>query len=112
MTSPRVVVDVADSLRITSPEATTSLFRMSQEIVTNAARHAGATELRLTLRAVGDDVLLEGIDNGASCEPSSPGNGLTGIRERARLLGGDAEWSAPANGGFRVMARVPLARLA
>lgn len=112
VTSPRVVVEVADSLRITSPEATTSLFRMSQEIVTNAARHAGATELRLTLRTVGDDVLLEGIDNGASGETSSPGNGLTGIRERARLLGGDAEWSAAANGGFRVMARVPLARLA
>lgn len=112
VTSPRVVVDVADSLRITSPEATTSLFRMTQEIVTNAARHAGATELRLTLRAVGDDVVLEGVDNGSAGDSSSPGNGLTGIRERARLLGGDAEWSEAANGGFRVMARVPLARLA
>ena len=61
---------------------------------------------------MGNDLLLEGIDNGASGDPSSPGNGLTGIRERARLLGGDAEWSAAANGGFRVLARVPLARLA
>lgn len=112
VTSPRVVVDVADSLRITSPEATTSLFRMSQEIVTNAARHAGATELRLTLRAAGDEVLLEGVDNGAAGDPGSPGNGLTGIRERARLLGGDAEWSAAASGGFKVTARLPLARLA
>lgn len=112
VTSPRVVVDVADSLRITSPEATTSLFRMSQEIVTNAARHAGATELRLTLRAVGDEALLEGVDNGTGGDPNLPGNGLTGIRERARLLGGDAEWSAAASGGFRVLARVPLARLA
>lgn len=112
VTSPRVVVEVADSLRITSPEATTSLFRMSQEIVTNAARHAGATELRLSLRANGDEVLLEGVDNGVAVEPGSPGNGLTGIRERARLLGGDAEWSAAASGGFRVTARLPLARLA
>jgi signal transduction histidine kinase len=107
-----VVVDVADSLRITSPEATTSLFRMSQEIVTNAARHAGATELRLTLRAVGDEAHLEGIDNGTAGDPNLPGNGLTGIRERARLLGGDAEWSAASGGGFRVKVLVPLARLA
>jgi signal transduction histidine kinase len=110
--SPRVVVEVADSLRITSPEATTSLFRMSQEIVTNAARHAGATELRLSLRAVGEEVVLEGVDNGSPGELALPGNGLTGIRERARLLGGDACWSTAGSGGFRVMARVPLARLA
>ena len=88
-----------------------SLFRMSQEIVTNAARHAGATELRLSLRAVGDEVLLEGVDNGTGPDASVAGNGLTGIRERARLLGGDAFWSTGAGGGFRVMARVPLARL-
>jgi len=112
VTSPRIVVEVADSLRITSPEATTSLFRMSQEIVTNAARHGGATELRLTLRAVGEEAHLEGLDNGAAVEDNGPGNGLTGIRERARLLGGDAEWSAGAAGGFHVRARVPLARLA
>lgn len=111
VTSPRVIVEVEDSVRITSPEATTSLFRMSQEIVTNAARHAGATELRLSLRAVGDEVLLEGVDNGTGPDASVAGNGLTGIRERARLLGGDAFWSTGAGGGFRVMARVPLARL-
>ncbi len=110
--SPRIIVNVAESLRITSPEATTALFRMSQEIVTNAARHAGATELRLTLQSRGEEAHLEGVDNGVAQEGSTPGNGLTGIRERARLLGGEADWAPLPKGGFRVSARIPLSRLA
>ena len=109
--SPRVTVDVVDSVRITSPEATTALFRIGQEIVTNAARHAGATELRLTLRASGDEAVFEGTDNGTATDVSEPGNGLTGIGERAQLLGGRAEFAPAQGGGFRVRVFVPLARL-
>lgn len=109
--SPRVEIVLDETLRITHPAAVTALFRMSQEIVTNAARHAGGSELRLSLRAVGDEAHLEGVDNGTATAASTAGNGLTGIRERAQLLGGDADWSALPGGGFRVVARLPVARL-
>lgn len=109
--SPRVEVVLDETLRITHPAAVTALFRMSQEIVTNAARHAGGSEVRLCLRAMGDEARLEGVDNGAVTEASAAGNGLKGIRERAQLLGGDAQWAPLPGGGFRVVVRVPLARL-
>lgn len=111
--SPKVSVDVSDSLRITSPEASTALYRMCQEIVTNASRHAHATQLRLSLKPVGEHAVLEGADDGVSGQDDpqfEPGNGLIGLRERARLLGGDAEFAFLPS-GFRVVARIPLARL-
>ena len=109
---PRLIIDMDDSLRITSPEATTALFRISQEIVTNAARHADATTLSISLRAEGDEVRLEGVDNGSPADVQEPGNGLTGIRERAELLGGRADFTPAPGGGFRVRVHLPLARLA
>ena len=51
--SPRVSVQVDDGVRITGPEATTALYRIAQEIVTNAARHSKATRLDLSLRSAG-----------------------------------------------------------
>ena len=110
--SPRVTVQVDDAIRITGPEATTALFRIAQEIVTNAARHAKAERLALSLRSDGDHVRLEGVDDGASASADIvAGNGLCGIRERARLLGGDARWSREAAGGFRVVVTIPRAHL-
>ena len=108
---PQVTVEVADSLRITNPQAITALFRISQEIVTNAARHGQATELRLTLRAALNHAELLGVDNGVAGHDYEIGNGLSGIRERAQLLGGDAEFSWTKERGFRVLIQVPLARL-
>jgi signal transduction histidine kinase len=110
--SPRVTVDIEDSLRITSPEATTALFRICQEIVTNAVRHAKATTLAISLRVRGDEARLEGLDNGNDRGPYEPGNGLKGIRERALLLGGHADFGPSESGGFRVDVSLPLARLA
>ena len=110
--SPRVSVQVDDGVRITGPEATTALYRIAQEIVTNAARHSKATRLDLSLRSAGEDALLEGVDDGAgSTDEVIMGNGLAGIRERARLLGGDARWSRDSGGGFRVVATIPRSRL-
>lgn len=111
VTSPRVSVEIADSLRITNQETVTALFRMSQEIITNATRHAGAHELRLGLRPEGAEAWLEGVDDGVSTVDPAPGNGLTGIRERARLLGGFASWGPMEGGGFRVLVKIPLSRL-
>jgi signal transduction histidine kinase len=110
--TPRVIVDIEDTLRITSPEATTALFRICQEIVTNAARHAKATTLAISLRVRGDEARLEGKDDGGGRGPYEPGNGLIGIRERAILLGGHADFGRSESGGFRVDVCLPLARLA
>lgn len=112
--APRVSTDIDPALRITSPDAATALYRIGQEIVTNAARHSDARNVRLSVRAIGDSVEMEGFDDGAAADAGdvAPGNGLTGIRERARLLGGDATFARVPGRGFRVTARFPAARLA
>jgi PAS domain S-box-containing protein len=70
-----------------------ALFRILQEALTNAARHSGATEVEIRLRAEAGRVLLEVTDNGSGISDdriaASSSLGLLGMRERARLLGGE-----------------------
>ena len=87
-------------------------YRIVQEALTNVIKHAGpepAAEVRLT-RA--DRVLtIEVTDRGSghSTLPGS-GQGLVGMQERAALLGGSFEAGPRAEGGFRVLARLPIER--
>jgi two-component system, NarL family, sensor kinase len=96
------------------PEVAGDLFRIAQEAVVNAGRHAGADAISLTLRRVGTEVELRVTDDGSGfgdADPlaaSEPGHlGLAMMRERAELLGGrlDVETSER---GTRVLVRVPL----
>jgi signal transduction histidine kinase len=93
-------------------EAATALFRILQEALTNIARHAQATSVRVDLRAVGDTVVLEVTDNGrgiADGEAADPaGLGILGMRERALLLGGALELSSVEPNGTRLSVWVPL----
>jgi PAS domain S-box-containing protein len=94
-------------------EAATALFRVFQEALTNVARHAGASRVRVFLTAgpiaftmaVADDGV--GIGPGALESPDSLG--LAGMRERMRLVGGELEVRALARGGTRLKAVLPLA---
>ena len=70
----------------------TALFRIVQEALTNVARHSGATEVHVRLRADADSSTLEVKDNGKGIEKkktlSSKSLGLLGMRERAQMFGG------------------------
>jgi PAS domain S-box-containing protein len=69
----------------------TAVFRIFQEALTNVARHAGATQVQVELRADGGRLELEISDDGVGMPEGtrSASLGLLGMRERARLLGGD-----------------------
>src|SRR5437899_539014 len=74
-------------------EMETALYRITQEALTNAARHARAARVRVALTAIGGELRLEIEDDGvgfaAGDGAKSPtGTGLVGIRERVRALGG------------------------
>lgn len=86
-----------------------ALLRCAQEAVTNALRHSAASSIRMALRNEGEDILLEVRDNGHGCAPLLPGNGLTGIAERAAEFGGKARFESLPQGGFCVEVRVPAA---
>ena len=90
------------------PEAGLAIYRTAQEALTNVSRHADASEVALHLCYLdegGAELVVE--DRGRpKAGTASGGYGLTGIRERAELLGGRLE-AGPVAGGFRVRLRVP-----
>jgi signal transduction histidine kinase len=117
---PRAHLRLDDDLGRASPIVAHALLRCVQEMVTNVLKHADADNLWIDLRRsehfaeakVRDDGAgrdgdagSDGSEPGASLEP---GVGLTGMRERLAMLGGDLVVDRPAGGGWSVTARVPL----
>lgn len=96
----------------------THLYRITQEALTNIARHAGATRVRLALVQKGRWIVLTITDNGSGLPPDrlagnleSPSLGLVGMRARADQLGGKFSLANQPEGGVCVTVTVP-ARLA
>ncbi|MQY02143.1 sensor histidine kinase [Actinomadura macrotermitis] len=93
------------------PGVALSAYRIVQESLTNALRHARASTAVVTVRArdglLTVEVRDDGTGGGRSAAPGA-GQGLAGMRERAALLGGTLEAGPGPAGGFRVRARLPL----
>jgi signal transduction histidine kinase len=85
-----------------------AIFRIVQESLTNAGRHAQASQVSVVLEDDGGDHLVTITDDGRGGAPEAEqGRGLVGMRERAELLGGTLEAGPVPGGGFRVRARIP-----
>lgn len=103
-TSIEISCDATPDLPRLDHETEVTLFRLAQEALTNAVRHADATSIRVQLENVDDRVRLRVADNGKGMTPEprrSPGSGLgvAGMRERARLHGGKFQFhSSPQSG--------------
>jgi two-component system sensor histidine kinase UhpB len=95
-------------------DATLALYRAAQEGITNALRHGQARQLRLSLRAAGDVVHFELLDDGqglAADWAQRPGHhGLGWLRERIESLGGRFALEPAAPRGVRLTAEVPAPR--
>ncbi len=91
-------------------EVEAAAFRIAQEAVTNVLRHSGAASCEVRVGRREDRLTVE-VDDPGLGGVSRPGSGfgLTGMRERAVLLGGEFEAGPRPGGGFRVTARLPLA---
>ncbi len=84
-------------------------FRIVQEALTNARRHAAGAAVDVELHYTGDGLRLIIRDNGPGPPAVLPpgGHGLPGMRERAAAVGGELQAGAAAGGGFLVTARLP-----
>ena len=106
-----LTVDVAPDLPPLSAAAEVAVYRIAQEALTNVVRHAHARACQVRVSADDDAVTLEVIDDGRgpSGVPGSAGVGLASMRERAAEMGGEWRVEPGADGGTRVVARLPRA---
>ncbi len=109
-----VTTTVADTLW--DQQFSTGVFRIFQETLTNVIRHTKATRVDVAFAEEGDSLVLTVRDNGRGISEEEIANtrsiGLVGMRERARLIGGDLVLQGAPGRGTTVTLRVPLNRIA
>jgi len=97
----------------TGPQVAIALFRIYQELLTNVARHAHATEVSASLYTGNGQLHLAVTDNGKGFDVENKGNkktlGLLGIKERTLLMEGKYEITSKPGHGTAVVVSVPLA---
>ena len=86
-----------------------SAYRIVQEGLTNALKHAYASDADVTVRYRPDEVEIEVRDNGAgSTTTDGLGHGLVGVRERVKIYGGEMSAGTSPEGGFVLSTRLPI----
>ena len=104
--------EIAADVAMEDRNIATAVFRIFQETLTNIIRHAGATNVAVSLRHEDGALLLEVRDNGRGIEQEKLTDresfGLLGMRERARYFGGTVEITGEKNDGTTVLVRIPI----
>ncbi|MFI6774055.1 sensor histidine kinase [Nocardia sp. NPDC050412] len=92
-----------------------ALYRIVQESLSNASRHAPGAPVRVSI-VIGGDALQLSVGNALSATVARPvgngGHGIAGMRARALAVGGEVSAGPRADGGFQVVARLPIASTA
>ncbi len=89
------------------PGVELAAYRIVQEGLTNARRHAPGAAVDVELHFTDDTLRLRIRDNGPGPQETASGHGLTGMRERAAAAGGELRAGAARSGGFLIEARLP-----
>ena len=93
---------------MTDPQRAQVLLRCAQEMITNSVRHARAKNLWISLVHDVDGVALTARDDGRGVGSVEVGNGLQGMTERLRQLGGELKIETSPGAGFALRAWVPV----
>jgi signal transduction histidine kinase len=108
-----VTLEVRGTRRPLPAGAEQAVYRVVQEALTNAIKHAGGATTRVEL-SWGEEALelrvADAGDGGPSPELAGGGHGLIGMRERIRVHGGELKAGPRRGGGFEVVARLPVER--
>ena len=92
---------------MTEPERALVLLRCVQEMITNSVRHAQASNLWIRLSMTRDGLAMSARDDGVGADKVAVGNGLSGMAERLKQLGGKLEIESEPGEGFALHAWLP-----
>jgi PAS domain S-box-containing protein len=101
-----VEVEIADTRF--APSVESAAYFVAAEALTNAAKHSGATSVRVTGGETRRRLRLEVRDDGAGGAQEVPGSGLAGLADRVAALDGELTVDSPPGGGTRLVAEIPL----
>jgi signal transduction histidine kinase len=103
-----VDLQITGRVRVLPPGTDLSAFRVIQEALTNVIRHADTQSARVAVDFGPTDLDIEIVDDGRGGTPSTGGHGLRGMRERVSLYNGRFTAGPRPDGGFRVVASLPI----
>ena len=110
----RIIFNSTDVPETLTSDQQLTLFRIVQEGLQNIQKHAVVDDGQIDLFPDGETLVLTIVDQGRGFDPSEPipgsdhGAGLTGLRERARLIGADLEILSAPGSGTTIRLRLPL----
>jgi len=105
---PAIHLDLPAELAMTDPRRAQVLLRCAQEIITNSVRHARAKNLWISLVHDVHGVALTAYDDGRGVDNVEVGNGLNGMSERLRQVGGELRIETSPGAGFSLQAWIPV----
>ncbi|MGQ4434042.1 HAMP domain-containing sensor histidine kinase [Streptomyces sp. SAS_260] len=109
-TGLRVVRGLCSGLPELDQQTELVLYRVAQEALTNAARHAEADQVEVSLRHTDETVVLAVVDDGRGTGVAREGAGIRGMRERALLIGATLDVTSQPRTGTRIRLTVPVPR--
>lgn len=101
----KVHAQIPDEFLIEDPKCAQTILRCTQELITNTMKHAHASDIHVKLERTEGSVVLEIKDNGVGLKGAQAGNGLTGIKERVKMLNGHAVFTS--DGGTQAILTFP-----
>jgi len=94
--------------RCASTRVEAAVYYLVAESLTNAAKHADASEARVEISATNAEVVVEVSDNGSGGASMDRGSGIRGLADRIDALGGQFDLTSPSGSGTVVRATLPL----
>jgi signal transduction histidine kinase len=104
-------MDIEAPLTLDDPERAHVLLRCTQEIITNAVRHANAHNLWISAQREGGNIVMAARDDGRGADHLVAGNGLRGMRERLQQYGGDLKIETRPGAGFCLQLTLPASAI-
>lgn len=111
LTGVRVKLRVSDKVWKLNSDQTMVIYRIIQEFLSNSIRHGKATEVNVFINFMDTQLRVHLKDNGIGCSSIKPGTGLSGIKERVAVFGGDIEYFSKDGGGFELAVTMDKVKL-